>query len=285
MKMMVIAFITFNSSLVPLTEGLCSSNPGEFESLGFRRNRTHEGLTVPRSDQLSQAFTWGPNKMRRKQDFFDGKKYAAGKSYEIKCATGKIFFTESWWAICPVDVVCNSLFTNLPSLVVLVVSLEMLRPAVMMLMSVWPPRALLRVELPSLWQVPLLLPRIEVLWRLLPDMVLSALLMTVRASATGLLSLSSKSVWCPVSSLWVPAGFPRSLWWLKGGTHTIVEDVGSVLYLQTQSDAYMRDDGLQVMGPGPLDFVSSSPVDVAPVSWKCPRVLFVQLKIAARRGK
>jgi len=28
-------FITFNSSLVPLIEGQCSSNPWEFEFLGF----------------------------------------------------------------------------------------------------------------------------------------------------------------------------------------------------------------------------------------------------------
>ena len=36
--MMMIAFITFNSSLVPLIEDLCSSNPREFEFWGFRRN-------------------------------------------------------------------------------------------------------------------------------------------------------------------------------------------------------------------------------------------------------
>jgi len=29
--MMMIVFMTFNSSLVPLIEGLCSSNPWEFE--------------------------------------------------------------------------------------------------------------------------------------------------------------------------------------------------------------------------------------------------------------
>jgi len=33
-------FITFNSSLVPLIEGLCTSNPWEFEFSGFRRNQT-----------------------------------------------------------------------------------------------------------------------------------------------------------------------------------------------------------------------------------------------------
>jgi len=33
--MMMIAFITFNSSLEPLSEGLCGSNPWEFEFLGF----------------------------------------------------------------------------------------------------------------------------------------------------------------------------------------------------------------------------------------------------------
>jgi len=34
-EVIMIAFITFNSSLVPLIEGLCSSNPGEFEFLVF----------------------------------------------------------------------------------------------------------------------------------------------------------------------------------------------------------------------------------------------------------
>jgi len=37
--MMMIAFITFNSSLAPLFESLWSSNPWEFELSGFRRNR------------------------------------------------------------------------------------------------------------------------------------------------------------------------------------------------------------------------------------------------------
>jgi len=36
--MMMIAFIAFNSSLVPVIEGLCTSNPWEFEFSGFRRN-------------------------------------------------------------------------------------------------------------------------------------------------------------------------------------------------------------------------------------------------------
>jgi len=38
----MIAFINFNSSLLPLIEGLCSSNPWEFEFAGFRRNRTDD---------------------------------------------------------------------------------------------------------------------------------------------------------------------------------------------------------------------------------------------------
>ena len=46
--MMMIAFITFNSSLVPLNEGLCISNPWEFEFSGFRRNRTDNlGINSP----------------------------------------------------------------------------------------------------------------------------------------------------------------------------------------------------------------------------------------------
>ena len=40
--MMMIVRITFNSSLVPLIEGLWSSNPLEFEFSGFRRNRTDD---------------------------------------------------------------------------------------------------------------------------------------------------------------------------------------------------------------------------------------------------
>jgi len=52
--MMMIAFITFNSSLVPLIEGLCSPNPSEFEFSGFRRNRTDD--LVINSPSLIQAF-------------------------------------------------------------------------------------------------------------------------------------------------------------------------------------------------------------------------------------
>ena len=40
--MMMIAFITFSSSLVPLIQGLCGSNPWEFEFSGFRRNQTDD---------------------------------------------------------------------------------------------------------------------------------------------------------------------------------------------------------------------------------------------------
>ena len=41
-KMMMIVFITFKSSLVPLFEGLWSSNSWEFELSGFSRNRTDD---------------------------------------------------------------------------------------------------------------------------------------------------------------------------------------------------------------------------------------------------
>ena len=44
----MIAFITFKSSLVPLSEGLWSSNSWEFEVSGFRRNRTDDlGIDSP----------------------------------------------------------------------------------------------------------------------------------------------------------------------------------------------------------------------------------------------
>ena len=47
--MMMIAFITFNSSLVPLIEGLCSLNPWwEFEFSGVRRYWTDDlGIDSP----------------------------------------------------------------------------------------------------------------------------------------------------------------------------------------------------------------------------------------------
>ena len=44
----MIAFITFNSSLVPLIEGRCSPNPWEFEFSFCRRNRTDDlGINSP----------------------------------------------------------------------------------------------------------------------------------------------------------------------------------------------------------------------------------------------
>ena len=44
----MIAFIIFNSSLVPLIEGLCSSNPWEFEFSVFARNQTDDlGINSP----------------------------------------------------------------------------------------------------------------------------------------------------------------------------------------------------------------------------------------------
>ena len=46
--LMMIAFITVNSSLLPLIEGLCTSIPWEFEFSGFRRNRTDDlGINSP----------------------------------------------------------------------------------------------------------------------------------------------------------------------------------------------------------------------------------------------
>ena len=54
---LMLAFITRKSSLVPLLEGLCSSNPCRFEISVFwvfaGSEPTTSGLTVPRSDQLS----------------------------------------------------------------------------------------------------------------------------------------------------------------------------------------------------------------------------------------
>jgi len=59
---LMIAFITWNSDLVPLldSEGLCGSNPCRFEFSGFQVvagiESTTWGLTLPRSDQLSQFY-------------------------------------------------------------------------------------------------------------------------------------------------------------------------------------------------------------------------------------
>ena len=54
----MIAFITRKSNLVPLLEGLCSSNPCRFELSVFgvfaRNEPTTSGLTVPRSDHLTR---------------------------------------------------------------------------------------------------------------------------------------------------------------------------------------------------------------------------------------
>ena len=54
---LIVAFITWNSNLVPLLEGLCSSNPCKFDFSGFGVfagiEPTTSGLTIPRSDQLS----------------------------------------------------------------------------------------------------------------------------------------------------------------------------------------------------------------------------------------
>ena len=44
----MLAFITFNSSLVPLIGGLYGSNPWKFEFSGLRRNRTDDlGINSP----------------------------------------------------------------------------------------------------------------------------------------------------------------------------------------------------------------------------------------------
>jgi len=60
----MIAFITWNSILVPLIEGLCTSNPWNLSSGGLDRIKPMTyGLTVPRlgSDWLSRACTWDQN--------------------------------------------------------------------------------------------------------------------------------------------------------------------------------------------------------------------------------
>ena len=61
--MMMIAFITFKSSLVPLFEGLWCLNSWEFELLGFRRNRTDDleidsPLLWPTEPRLHVRYDW-----------------------------------------------------------------------------------------------------------------------------------------------------------------------------------------------------------------------------------
>ena len=55
--LLMIAFITCNSNLVPLLEGLCRSNSCRFEFSVYGVfagiEPTSSGLTVPRSDHLS----------------------------------------------------------------------------------------------------------------------------------------------------------------------------------------------------------------------------------------
>ena len=57
MMMMMIAFITFKSSSVPLFEGLWSSNSWEFELSGFSRNRTDDlGIDSPKEATKTDTF-------------------------------------------------------------------------------------------------------------------------------------------------------------------------------------------------------------------------------------
>ena len=78
-------------------------------------------FVFPTMIKITKAF--GFIKIGHITKIFNEKKCAAGKkiwwkhcaavkTYETNCAAGKIFLTESWCVICPVDVVCNSLFTN-----------------------------------------------------------------------------------------------------------------------------------------------------------------------------
>jgi len=101
------------------------------------------------------------------------------------------------------------------TLVVLVVSLETLRPAVVMSMLVRPPRALLRVELLSLWQLSPWLHWVEVFWHLQTGMV----------QVTEPLSPQVTSVWCPALSLWGAGCFFQE----GGGSLAAVEVDGSVI--------------------------------------------------------
>jgi len=88
--------------VVVITE--CSnSNQFQYQWNG-RPNKTLKS-NVPRT-----RFAY--EKIALRARFFLWQECAAGKTYARKCLTGKIFWTESWWVLCPVDVVCKSLFTN-----------------------------------------------------------------------------------------------------------------------------------------------------------------------------
>ena len=101
----------------------CNKN---YQSIWFHKNRAYNkgfwwNKMRRRQKNLVNKIWW--QKMRRRQDSYE-RKCAAGKIFWWKnCAAGKIygkkhwdagtdFLTESWCIVCPVDVVCNWLFTH-----------------------------------------------------------------------------------------------------------------------------------------------------------------------------
>ena len=84
--MMMIVFIACYSSLVILFEGLCSSNPLEFELSGFRRNWINEigidsPLLWPTEPRLHVRYN---NSVQRRKDFHDGFRSSDHRSERLK---------------------------------------------------------------------------------------------------------------------------------------------------------------------------------------------------------
>jgi len=96
----MIAFITFNSSLVLSIEGLCSSNPWEFEFRVINRIRTHKTWLILKCDNsliraawlvlirdVSASFMWCLISLPRSLPGVHGKCFAAARPASICCRT------------------------------------------------------------------------------------------------------------------------------------------------------------------------------------------------------
>jgi len=90
-------------------------------------------------------------KMRRRPDFFNGTKWAAGKTCPTKCGAGHfvglnpdyhqwelsnimrrrpILWTESWWVVCPVYIVYKFMFQKSQLRIFFFIELKLSRPSV-----------------------------------------------------------------------------------------------------------------------------------------------------------
>ena len=99
----MIAFITWNSNLVPLLEGLCTSNPCRFELTDFwvfaGIESATSGLTVPRSDQLSWFYIVSDDVRRKTSFIFKTQEWYSGNHW-LKVYTAQILLDSSsqYWS-------------------------------------------------------------------------------------------------------------------------------------------------------------------------------------------